>query len=59
MLRFPSESAPRVTAIIRTDTTDPIRTMATITCHITGTTGIGFTATIIVIITTAIGTKLT
>jgi len=64
MLRFPLESATRVTdtAIIRTDTTDPIRTMAPITgLHITGTTGIGFItiATTVIIITTAIGTKLT
>jgi len=60
MLRFPSESAPRVTdtAIIHMGITGPIHTMATITgLHITGTTGIGFTATIIVIIITVIGTK--
>ena len=65
MLRFPSESATRVTdtAIIRmdttypirtTDTTDPIHTIATITDqNITGITGIEFTTTII--ITIAIG----
>jgi hypothetical protein len=71
MLRFPSESATWVTdtAIIRpdttnpiriTDTTDPIHTIATITgLNITGTTGIGFitTAITVIIITTAIGIK--
>jgi hypothetical protein len=47
-------------AIIHMDTTGPIRTMATITgLHITGTTGIAITATIIVIIITVTGTKLT
>ena len=42
------------TAIIRTDTTDPVRTIATITgLHITGTTGIVFiTVTTTIIITT-------
>jgi len=47
------------TGIIRMDTTDHIRTMAiTRDPRITGTTGIGFTATT-VIITTGIGTELT
>jgi hypothetical protein len=41
------------TAIIRTDTTDPIRTIATITgLHITGTTGIVFITTATTVIVT-------
>jgi len=47
------------TGIIHMDTTDHTRTMAiTRARRTTGTTGIGFTATT-VIITTGIGTKLT
>ena len=41
------------TAIIRTDTTDPVRTIATITgLHITGTTGIVFITTATTVIVT-------
>jgi hypothetical protein len=48
------------TAIIRMDTLDHIRTMAIMEdLHSTGPVGTGFITATIVIITTAMGTKLT